>query len=86
MEQVAHIGPLCSRYSLENWYEILDFLDETWEKCQLFERTQRGVVYILMSPSIGQSSEVNSRVANLSNNIILALPRVWLFPSILFSI
>ena len=52
-EAWSGLGPLRSRFSLHNWSEILDFLDETWAKYQFFERAQRGVVYFLMAPSIG---------------------------------
>ena len=53
MGRVAHIGPLRSRFPLNNWSEILAVLDETWAKCRFFERAQRGVVYFLIAPSIG---------------------------------
>ena len=53
MGRVAHIGPLRSWFSSENWSEILVDLDGDGSKCVFFKRAQRGVVYFLMAPSIG---------------------------------
>ena len=52
-EARSGLGSLRSRFSPQNWSEILAVLDETWAKCRFFERAQRGVVYFLMAPSIG---------------------------------